>query len=592
MSRRTFLPLSLVAVLGSLAFACSAPDKNAGPGSDSLGNDGGVDDGGIQLGDGATPVDVGVFNGVSITPSNAVVTIDLTATPAKPGVQKYTVKVHHDDGTDSDVSDVAVMNIDSKYGTFDKSTFTSVNALPDGKPQVAVFTATVADADGKTKTAQAQLTLIALRKTGDKRDFFFVVPYQQDPSPSKDVLKFNTNIKQVDVAFLMDTTGSMGGVISGLKTSLSTTIIPTLKKTIPSVGVAVAGHDDFPVSPFGSADIDQPFYLLQTVTTSVTAAQAGVNALATHGGNDGPEAQYEGVYQILTGDGVKWTTGQIKKKTNAPMTYGFVDFRAGSLPVVVLMTDANFHSKEDYEGKGTAGGSNIFNGTPEPHGFDEVKAAYEKTHARHVGISTTTSKGPVGSYTSFPQNSELSQISGSYVSPKVFKGKCGTGMCCTDAGGVARSPDGPGGTCLLNFMSSISGSDISSSIVDAIAALSAGSNFDVTATWSRDPANMDVDTSQFIKGLRAMKEGDVSQGCPASDTKDTDGDGVDDTFLGVTVGIPVCFEVIPAKNTIVPPTKEPQFFNAYIDVLGMPGSVKLDQRTVLFLVPPTDIIAK
>ena len=81
-------------------------------------------------------------------------------------------------------------------------------------------------------------------------------------------------------------------------------------------------------------------------------------------------------------------------------------------------------------------------------------------------------------------------------------------------------------------------------------------------------------------------------GCPAATTKDTDADGIDDMFVGVTVGVPVCFEVIPKMNTTVPATKEPQFYNAFIDVLGMPGAVKLDQRKVLFLVPPSDIIAK
>ena len=52
-------------------------------------------------------------------------------------------------------------------------------------------------------------------------------------------------------------------------------------------------------------------------------------------------------------------------------------------------------------------------------------------------------------------------------------------------------------------------------------------------------------------------------------------------------GTPVCFEVIPAMNTTVPATLEPQFFNAFIDVMGLPGNLKLDTRSVLFLVPPT-----
>ena len=60
----------------------------------------------------------------------------------------------------------------------------------------------------------------------------------------------------------------------------------------------------------------------------------------------------------------------------------------------------------------------------------------------------------------------------------------------------------------------------------------------------------------------------------------------------MVVGTPVCFEVVPQMNTTVKPKSNAQFFNAFIDVLGMPGSVKLDRRTVLFLVPPREIAAK
>jgi hypothetical protein len=580
MTSRSFLPYLVVLA----AFGCSAGSER----TDNPNNLG--DDGGLQIGDGGTQPDVGIFNGVTITPSNAVLTIDLTTTPPTPAVQKYVVKIRREDGTDADASDSATFNIDAKFGTFTGPTFTSGTTLPDGKPQATIFEATVTDSEGKQKTAQAQITLIALRKTGDKRDFFFVEPYKGTPSPSKDVLKFGTNIKQVDVAFTVDTTGSMGGVITAIKTDLSGKIIPALKKAIPNVGIGASGFDDFPVNPFGS-DPDQPFYLLQTVTTSVTAAQAGVNALTTHNGNDGPESQYEAAYQILTGEGVKWKGGIIKKKTNAPGTYGYVDFRPGSLPVVALVTDINFHPKSDYEGT-CSGCTDIRDGTPEPHGRDEVIAAYKKTFARHVGISTGFSFGG-GTYDPIPQQNELAKESGSYVPPAAFKDACGKGMCCTEQMGAGRAPDGPGGTCLLSFKASSSGTGVSDGIVNAIAALSAGSNFNVTAAASNDPTNPDaVDATKFIKHLRAMKEGDTAQGCPAAKTIDTNGDKVDDTFEAVTVGVPVCFEIVPEINNIVPATKQPQFFNAYIDVLGMPGSVKLDQRKVLFLVPPADIIAK
>jgi len=573
MSTRSFLPF-VSSCLVVATFGCSAANnRDESPGNLNS-------DGGLVLADGAGAQDVGIFNGVQITPSNAVLMIDTTSTPPKAAVQAYTVRVKHDDGTVTDVSSSAVFSIDPKFGSFAGNTYTSPTVLPDGKPQSTVFSAEVVDNQGTTKRGDAQLTLIALRKSGDKRDFFFIEPYLGTPSPSSDILKFGTNIKQVDVAFAVDTTGSMGGVLTAIKTSLSGTIIPNLKKAIPNVGVAVTGFDDFPVSPFGN-DPDQPFYLLQTVTTNIMAAQTGVNALTLHNGGDGPESDYEAVYQILTGEGVRWKGGVIKKKTNAPGTYGYVDYRPGSLPVVVNITDINFHPKTDY--------SAIFDGAPEPHSRDEVVDAYKKTFARHVGISTSFGGG---SYDPMPQQNDLCKESGSFVPPAAFKGAC-SGQCCTEQSGGGRAPDGPGGSCLLSFKASSSGTGVSDGIVNAIAALSAGSNFNVTAAVSNDTTNPDgVDATKFIKALRAMKEGDPKQGCIASKTVDTDKDGIDDTFEGVTVGAPVCFEVIPADNTIVPATKQPQFFNAFIDVLGMPGAVKLDQRKVLFLVPPAEIVAK
>jgi hypothetical protein len=90
-----------------------------------------------------------------------------------------------------------------------------------------------------------------------------------------------------------------------------------------------------------------------------------------------------------------------------------------------------------------------------------------------------------------------------------------------------------------------------------------------------------------------MKEGDGGD-CKKDEfaVKDSNGDGIDDTFLAVEVGNPVCFEVIPKSNTTVPPADKAVFFKAFINVIGLPGSVLLDQREVLFLVPPTDPIAR
>jgi hypothetical protein len=90
-----------------------------------------------------------------------------------------------------------------------------------------------------------------------------------------------------------------------------------------------------------------------------------------------------------------------------------------------------------------------------------------------------------------------------------------------------------------------------------------------------------------------MSEGDATAGCPAHPTrKSNPALGYDDVFVAVVTGTPVCFEVIPQMNTTVPPKEIAQFFNAFIDVVGLPGNTKLDKRTVLFLVPPKDVGVK
>jgi hypothetical protein len=139
----------------------------------------------------------------------------------------------------------------------------------------------------------------------------------------------------------------------------------------------------------------------------------------------------------------------------------------------------------------------------------------------------------------------------------------------------------------LNFKYAKNSPNIGQGVVNAIKAIAVGSTYDVTVIPRNDPANEGgVDATKFIKALRAKDEGDPSQQCPAHPAKDTNGDGIKDTFTQVTVGTPVCFEVIPQTNTTVEPQVAAQFYNAFLDVVGVPGNVKLDERKVLFLVPP------
>ena len=479
---------------------------------------------------------------VVLDPLNATVIIDTAANPVVPGTVTYKVSRQG-----KDLTSAATFTLkDTTLGSFAGAKFTSLAALPAG----ILGKSTTVTANTPEGQALGALTVVALRKTGASRDFFFVVPYNEAPSPKSDVLKFSTNIKQADVAFSMDTTASMTGSINNLKSSLQGTLLAQLQAAIPNVGLAVTDFRDFQDS--WVVKVRQP------ITTTLSLAQAAVGAMSADEGGDIPEASIASMQYILDG---KANSGIAAHANTVPGTFGGVDFRPGSVPVVVNITDASWH---DPSGVST---------------MASLKAAFAATKAKFVAVTENN--------TNEAQANELSDATGSNVPPAAFGSGCAAGQCCNGVNGAARAPNGPGGTCRLNFLST-SGNGVGSSVVKAISAIAVGTTFDVKAVPSNDPKNAKgVDATKFIKTLRAMDEGNPAEGCPAAPAKDSDGDGIKDTFIAVKAGTPVCFEVIPAMNTTVPPTLDPQFFNAFIDVMGLPGNLKLDTRSVLFLVPPT-----
>lgn len=564
--QRSLFVASVLALLVGCGATKDTPGENPFNDPNDAGDSGGSD---FDIGGEGGPTDGGIaFKGISVEPSNGVVYIDTATSPPTKGTLVYKAIQTNDDGTTTDVSSTATFTVnDPVLGGFAGSTFTSADTLPGG----AFGMTTIVRAESGPKSGAANLTIVALRKSGDKKDFFFVVPYKGAPSPDKDVLKFGTNIKQVDVAFNMDTTGSMSGSISNLRSSIKSTLLPNLKAAIPDVGLAIVDHKDYPVCGHGSSG-DFPVKVHQVVTTNLSLAQAATDKYAASGGNDGPESQLPSMWHMLTGGALNWSGGSVPKHTPPMGMTGGVNFRAGSLPVVVLITDVTWHdaANDPYCGSVTS-----------PPAMADLIAAFKATNAKFVDITSASET----------QAETLSDATNSNLPPSAFGGTCGA-QCPTNTSGGCRAANGPGGSCRLNFKHS-GGSGVADSIVKAIQAISVGSVFDVTAVPANDPSNADgVDATQFITALRAMKEGHAPSGCTPHATKDTNGDSYDDTFPGLVVGTPVCFEVIPKMNTTVKPKGSAQFFNAFIHVVGNPGAIRLDERNVRFMVPPGELVAK
>ena len=188
---------------------------------------------------------------------------------------------------------------------------------------------------------------------------FFILPPLADTTTA--TIPFDeTDIDRADLALNVDTTGSMGGEISTLKNSLTSLIIPGMQDVVSEPGYAVSSFEDYPVDPFGAADVeDRPFRLVSRVTTDANQAQTAVNSLTTLNGADEPESGLESLYQVATGAGTQWgasaservaafdnAVGLLPGVADGPI--GGVGFRTGALPIIVHITDDPSHFASDY----------------------------------------------------------------------------------------------------------------------------------------------------------------------------------------------------------------------------------------------------
>jgi hypothetical protein len=114
------------------------------------------------------------------------------------------------------------------------------------------------------------------------------------------------SVRRGDVLFVFDTTGSMGGAISGAKAEIRD-VMGRVSQTIPDVQFGVADLRDYPQTPYGQSD-DYPWRLRQGITPDPGAVQSAVDSLTTGGGGDGPES-YETALQSAMGSSVGWRPG-------------------------------------------------------------------------------------------------------------------------------------------------------------------------------------------------------------------------------------------------------------------------------------------
>jgi hypothetical protein len=379
-------------------------------------------------------------------------------------------------------------------------------------------------------------------------NFFFVIPYRDEPVPLMDTLVFSSEIQKADVFFLMDTTGSMGGAISNLQSGLSTTIIPQIHSLIPDVWFGVGRFDDYPFGTYGHSGTDVVFQLMQRMTGDYTAAQDGVNALDLHAGMDGPESHVPALWATATGNGLGTYLSPQTSCLSGEL--GYPCFRPDSIPIIVMFSDAPMHNGPE--------GANPYEGiTPTPPVYVDAVDALNLIHAKVITI-----------------------VNGGY------------GDAVPHAVAISRdtgAEDSSGNP--LNYVIAADGTGLGTQVVNGVRTMAQQVPIDISAI-ARDHTGDTVDATRFIDSIVPNIVGGVADPRDATkicvgglSTDDTDGDTTPDIFTDVLPGTTICFDIHPAENRTVLHTTEPQVFIAFIDVLG-DGITLLDTRAVYFLVPP------
>ena len=364
----------------------------------------------------------------------------------------------------------------------------------------------------------------------------------------EELFTFTLEIQLGDVAFLIDTTGSMGSTANAMASEF-TSIVSSLTSTIPDAEYAVGTYDDYACCGYGSASSgDKPFYMLQQVTDDISQVNNVLRGIQLHYGVDGPESSMEALYQGASGlgydmncdsrydssadvlpfiadssDPFNGSGGQHYSASGSGggLNGGF-GFRDYALPVLVFATDYDLRDPD--AGYPTPGGC------PLDAGQSDVVAALSDLGGYVIGIQANN-------YTSTPYNQmvQLANASGSFAD--------------TDGDGAADDP--------LAFRWTGSSATFRTTITNAIEDLVSSIKFD------RVSLEVDGDSWGFVTGIDPEYFTDI------------------DTSSGAG---PQEIEFVLEFRGVVAATTEDQLFRLTLTVVG-DDTVLLDTKDIIVLVP-------
>lgn len=189
---------------------------------------------------------------------------------------------------------------DDCFALDDPRVDTDRDGMSDGEEQIAGTNPCDPDSDG-----DGIIDLAEVRYDGDPWDplvgvdDYLVIP--SDPGWVTLAVEFQLRLRQADIVFVLDSTGSMGGLLQGLAAGFAG-LVAALAPAVPDAAYGIADYRDYVAQEFGGEG-DFPFRLRQQLTTDVDRTQRALNALQASNGGDAPESTHEALLQALTGRG-------------------------------------------------------------------------------------------------------------------------------------------------------------------------------------------------------------------------------------------------------------------------------------------------
>ncbi|MBQ9396585.1 MAG: hypothetical protein IJU23_13860, partial [Proteobacteria bacterium] len=430
----------------------------------------------------------------------------------------------------------------------------------------------------------------------DVYDFYFELP---NNAKDDDVLTFSPKVSKLDLVFNVDTTGSMSGTINTVKTNINS-MITSIRSMVTDSGFTLTMFDDFPVSGYGGGT-DRPLVVAGPVSTVASTVSGYMNNshFTASGGADGAESGAESLYQIATGKGVAWSGGSLPAHANPTGTWGYVDFRSNTLPVVVHATDIYSHdstaSNALYNTTNASSLAYSSSYVPNPHYTVDLIPVLKSTGMRVIGLGTNSSAD------SYKQMTAWARESNAVVPVCAFKtGKtswsCGENKCCL--GTSATSPvtvNGVANQCILTYTGTAS--NVNNYIVQGVDALVKYGTYNVTTKIRGNVMDNNKNTSCFIDKIVAKQylapanEPEASCNPVAKPTKFSSSyeDGFTNFATGTSTagvtGARLTFTVYAKNDGCYPQGDEAKVFTAYIDVFNPTTGLLFDTQLVSIIVP-------